>query len=248
MRIVVEDTDDLLVAAILRSVAEVIERVRQSEPASESQGFWTSERLRELFADVQVDASELLRICAALALGSGSQFVPFADIDRYFGSKGQTRGGWMSSVGHARNRMTERLKEPVPELLVTHYPTSSYIMPLPLAAKILDVLGEAAPNKPAHGLTPRKKFRSPILNALARLGGSGATADVLDEVGAALNGKLSEQDLQRLPSPPHELRWRNTAQWARFDLVKEGLLDAESPRGRWALTEKGWAAAREADQ
>ena len=34
-------------------------------------------------------------------------------------------------------------------------------------------------------------------------------------------------------------RWRNTAHWARYELVQDGLLKDDSKRGIWEISEKG---------
>lgn len=36
-----------------------------------------------------------------------------------------------------------------------------------------------------------------------------------------------------------EIRWRNTAQWARKTIVQEGLLASDSPKEIWEITRKG---------
>ena len=45
-------------------------------------------------------------------------------------------------------------------------------------------------------------------------------------------------------------RWRNTAQWARNAMVKEGLLASDSPRGVWEITAEGkqWLEAQSESQ
>jgi restriction system protein len=87
--------------------------------------------------------------------------------------------------------------------------------------------------------TPESVFYRPILQALNEMGGSGKTAEVLDRVGQIMKGVLKEVDYQPLASSPDNLRWRNTAQWARNSMVQEGLLKADSPRGVWELSDKG---------
>ena len=49
---------------------------------------------------------------------------------------------------------------------------------------------------------------------------------------------LNEVDYQKLPSGV-DIRWRNTAMWERFNLVKEGLLKSGSPDRIWELSDKG---------
>jgi len=75
----------------------------------------------------------------------------------------------------------------------------------------------------------------PLLDALRALGGSGTPDEVVDQIAATL--KIPDKQLnETLPSG--ELRFRNQVAWARFYLVREGLLDS-SRRGVWSLTEKG---------
>lgn len=87
--------------------------------------------------------------------------------------------------------------------------------------------------------TPEEFFREPILAALHKLGGSGSINEVLDEVYRMVKPRLNKYDLQPLPSDPQNKRWRNTAQWCRYTMVKEGLLRSDSPRGVWELSEEG---------
>jgi len=93
--------------------------------------------------------------------------------------------------------------------------------------------------------TPMEKFYVPILQVLNEMGGSGKVADILDRVGKVMKGTLKEVDYDPLASNPDNLRWRNTAQWARNSMVKEGLLKADSPRGVWEIADKGRAAITE---
>lgn len=87
--------------------------------------------------------------------------------------------------------------------------------------------------------TPDKEFRIPILKVLAGMGGSGKVGDILDRLGKAMKPILKDVDYQPLASDPNNLRWRNTAQWARNSMVNEGLLKGDSPRGVWEITEAG---------
>ncbi|MDH7482965.1 MAG: winged helix-turn-helix domain-containing protein [Armatimonadota bacterium] len=93
--------------------------------------------------------------------------------------------------------------------------------------------------------TPEDEFRIPILQSLADLGGSAPMTDVLDRVEKVMKNRLNDYDRLPLPSDPSQVRWRNTAQWARNAMVKEGLLASDSPRGVWEITTAGrrWLAA-----
>lgn len=75
----------------------------------------------------------------------------------------------------------------------------------------------------------------PLLDALRKLGGSGTPDEVVEQIAADLN--LSDE-VQNEPLPSGGPRFRNQLAWARFYLVREGLLDS-SKRGVWSLTERG---------
>ncbi len=93
--------------------------------------------------------------------------------------------------------------------------------------------------------TPEEKFRIPILQSLVDLGGSAPMTEVLDRVERMVTDRLNAYDRSPLPSDPSQVRWRNTARWARNAMVKDGLLASDSPRGVWEITPAGriWLAA-----
>jgi len=82
------------------------------------------------------------------------------------------------------------------------------------------------------------RYFGPLLDALRKLGGSGTPGEVAEQVAQAMNLKDDEQN-ELLPSGG--LRYRTNIAWARFYLVREGLLDS-SKRGVWSLTERGRSA------
>lgn len=92
--------------------------------------------------------------------------------------------------------------------------------------------------------TPEDAFRRPILETLMEMGGAGQVEKVLDRVDEKMKAILNDYDRQPLPSHPHEVRWRNTAQWCRNSMVQEGLLKADSPRGIWEISDKGKEALK----
>ncbi|MFY9655873.1 MAG: restriction endonuclease [Methylocystis sp.] len=81
------------------------------------------------------------------------------------------------------------------------------------------------------------RYFGPVLDALRRLGDSGTPDEVVERIAIDLSIPDKVQN-ELLPSG--EPRFRNQVHWARFYLVKEGLLDS-SKRGVWSLTEKGRA-------
>jgi len=92
---------------------------------------------------------------------------------------------------------------------------------------------------PAGVTTPSEAYRLPILRALVEMGGSARARDVLARVFEIMRPILKEVDYEPLTSSRGELRWHNTAEWVRWDLVQEGLMKGDSPRGIWEISEKG---------
>jgi len=88
--------------------------------------------------------------------------------------------------------------------------------------------------KPVEGAQFVRYF-GPLLDALRELGGSGTPDEVVERIAEDL--KLSDE-VQNELLPSGEPRYRNQVAWARFYLVREGLLDS-SRRGVWSLTERG---------
>lgn len=88
--------------------------------------------------------------------------------------------------------------------------------------------------KPAEGIQFLRYF-GPLLDALRELGGSGTPDEVVLRIAEDL--KLSD-DAQNELLPSGGPRYQNQVAWARFYLVREGLLDS-SRRSVWSLTERG---------
>ena len=87
--------------------------------------------------------------------------------------------------------------------------------------------------------TPDEAYKPAVLQALVELGGRGTVGDVLEIVERSMAPHLKPIDHEPLGSG-NDIRWRNSAQWARNLLVKkDGFLRADSPRGIWELTESG---------
>jgi restriction system protein len=79
------------------------------------------------------------------------------------------------------------------------------------------------------------RYFGPLLDALRGLGGSGTPDEVVERIAKDLG--LSDEIQNELLSSG-EPRYRNQVAWARFYLVRAGLLDS-SKRGVWSLTERG---------
>ena len=79
------------------------------------------------------------------------------------------------------------------------------------------------------------RYFGPVIVALKKLGGSGRPEEVRSIVASDLSVSDAEQS-EQLESGAS--RFDNQVQWARFYLVRAGLIDS-SRRGVWGLTDKG---------
>lgn len=100
-----------------------------------------------------------------------------------------------------------------------------------------------AKRKNAEG-TRFLRYFGPLLDALRKLGGSGTPDEVVEQIAADMH--LSDEE-QNEEVPSGSSRLKTNVAWARFYLVREGLLDS-SKRGVWSLTEKGRSAHLTVDQ
>ncbi|HOM67449.1 MAG: hypothetical protein BWX85_00804 [Chloroflexi bacterium ADurb.Bin120] len=88
--------------------------------------------------------------------------------------------------------------------------------------------------------TPEEAFKLPLLKTLIEMGGAGRVSEVLDRMENHVKPMLTEPDYEPLSSTD-EFRWRNTAKWARQELIYDGLLEKDSPYGIWTISDKGRA-------
>lgn len=97
--------------------------------------------------------------------------------------------------------------------------------------------------KPIEGAQFVRYF-GPLLDSLRALGGSGTPDEVVERI--ADDMKLPDA-VQNELTPSGEPRFRNQVAWARFYLVREGLLDS-SKRGVWSLTQRGQSTSLTPEQ
>jgi len=88
-------------------------------------------------------------------------------------------------------------------------------------------------------ITPHTDFYRPILEALVEMGGSGKTKLVLDRVGEKMKGILKPLDYENHKSSDKQIRWRNSAQWARNTMVNDDGRMKKSRNGIWEISDKG---------
>jgi hypothetical protein len=84
--------------------------------------------------------------------------------------------------------------------------------------------------------TDKTVLREHVIRALRKLGGSGRVADVIEEMGRQLEGKLLPGDLEWREAT-NEYVWQNNSKWERYRMTQDGTLRNDSPYGIWALTE-----------
>jgi hypothetical protein len=92
----------------------------------------------------------------------------------------------------------------------------------------------------SHGKFPRPHVEREakwIIEALTRLGGNAHAGIVISQIERTHANDFTEEDMETIPSG--ETRWVKKVNWARYDMAMGGLLNPNSPRGVWELTEKG---------
>jgi len=113
--------------------------------------------------------------------------------------------------------------------------------------KAVDILlGEHERDEPIEELdasdsdafTPVHAYWPAILESLAELGGRAKKDSVVERVGKKLQGVLTPADKDLLPSGM-DVRWKNRVAWQRLNMVNQGLLRSDSPRGVWEITDSG---------
>ena len=88
------------------------------------------------------------------------------------------------------------------------------------------------------------RYFGPLLEALRKLGGSGTPDEVAEQIATDLE---LPDEVQNELLPSGGLRYRTNIAWARFYLVREGLLNS-SKRGVWSLTERGRSTSLTVEQ
>jgi len=76
-----------------------------------------------------------------------------------------------------------------------------------------------------------------IFSTLNSLGGSSDAEIIIKQIQKKFENEFTQRELETLPSG--DFRWVKNVNWARYDMVKGGLLDENAPYGIWKLTEKG---------
>lgn len=93
------------------------------------------------------------------------------------------------------------------------------------------------PRAAAGTLLPEKEYELPLLHALVEAGGSAPSKKLIERVGELIGDKLTEQDCESLSSGG--VRWQSRIQFVRLRLIERGLMQRDTPRGIWAITDSG---------
>lgn len=95
------------------------------------------------------------------------------------------------------------------------------------------------PRAAAGSILPEECYELPLLAALVDCGGRAPYREVVEAVERRLKDDLTPLDRDKLNSGA--IRWQNRLQFVRLTLIKRGLLDKDTPRGVWGITDEGRA-------
>jgi hypothetical protein len=90
---------------------------------------------------------------------------------------------------------------------------------------------------PRGSLLPEEEYDVPLLRTLEEHGGSASFKEAVAGVDDKLGDRLTDLDRAQLSSGT--IRWESRLQFVRLRLVENGLMDKNSPRGVWAITDAG---------
>jgi hypothetical protein len=102
----------------------------------------------------------------------------------------------------------------------------------------VEILDHADEPKAQKGTRiPQEELKLLLLRTVQQLGGSAVAKKVRNRMEKTLEPRLAESDLQ--PSSGGQPRWWTAVSWVRVELVKDGLLRADSKRGIWTISDAG---------
>jgi hypothetical protein len=98
----------------------------------------------------------------------------------------------------------------------------------------------------AGTLLPEDRYIQPLLRVLDDAGGKAPFRDVVDAFGELVHDEFLPADFETLDSGG--IRWQSRLQFVRLRLVERGLLERDSPRGIWILSEAGRQELKELEE
>jgi len=90
---------------------------------------------------------------------------------------------------------------------------------------------------PSNALLSEKAYELPLLDALEAAGGRLPTREAVAAVGERVTNKLMPMDHDVMDQGQE--RWEMRVQFTRLRLVEAGLLEKNSPRGVWEISDTG---------
>lgn len=90
---------------------------------------------------------------------------------------------------------------------------------------------------PSNALLSEKAYELPLLDALAGAGGRLPTREAVAAVGQRVADQLMPMDHHVMDHGQE--RWESRVQFTRLRLVEAGLLEKNSPRGVWEISDAG---------
>lgn len=105
--------------------------------------------------------------------------------------------------------------------------------------------GGQRPSRNQEGLTPQKDFWRPILRTLVAGGGTAPAREVVKSVEVKMKDHLKPGDNKT--NRDGMLKWEKAVHFQRLEMVHQGLLKRNSPRGLWEITDNGrqWLSQEE---
>ena len=88
-----------------------------------------------------------------------------------------------------------------------------------------------------ENLTPQKEFWVPILETIVAKGGKADAQAVVDGVESRMKQRLKAGDYET--NQDGTAKWFKAVHFQRLAMVHEGLLECNSPRGIWQITDMG---------
>jgi len=86
-------------------------------------------------------------------------------------------------------------------------------------------------------LTRQKEFWKPILETIVSKGGKADAQAVVDGVESRMKSRLKSGDYES--NTDGTAKWFKAVHFQRLEMVHQGLLEHNSPRGIWQITDKG---------
>lgn len=89
--------------------------------------------------------------------------------------------------------------------------------------------------------TPQSAYIFPLLDTLMEFNGSAPYATVTQSVFEKMKGIFNNYDLSPVTHNKYIPRWKDTLKWVKVELVERGILERNTEKGIWAISEYGKA-------